>query len=161
MGHEIENRQDREFLPHERDNAEGLLREGHRLPVLHSLVRTGPSALYNCHGMTFASRRTAIHSEVAVELILQDDGYREIRQSNALPGDVVLYYEQSGRNRSLTHSGVIVGVERIGSIITLRVVSKWGSGGEYVHDLSVHPYPTSTIHRFFRAAWVSPATGQD
>ena len=38
-------------------------------------ARTGPDPTYNCHGLTFASRRTAIHDPSVVDFILKEDNY--------------------------------------------------------------------------------------
>src|SRR5437773_11543121 len=46
--------------------------------------RTGPSPIYNCHGLTFASRRTRIPD---VTEVLADDGYQELPLKDVLPGD--------------------------------------------------------------------------
>src|SRR5436190_1643621 len=67
--------------------------------------RSGPSAVYNCHGLTFASRRTCIHKADVVQLILSDDRYKEVARADVLPGDVVLYYGEDG---DIEHSAVVV-----------------------------------------------------
>jgi hypothetical protein len=128
--------------------AEGLLREAHPLVVASGTLRRNATNLYNCHGLTFASRRTCILEEKAVDLILSDDGYHPITAQDVLPGDIVLYYEKD--NHELAHSGIVVGAESLGGTRVISVLSKWGRYGEYLHDLKSHPYPTATRHRFMR-----------
>ena len=95
----------------------------------HARRRTGVCALYNCHGLTFASRRTRITHARDVRRILDDDNYSVVDVQNVLPGDVVLYLSELG---DVNHSGVVVecvfGHEP-------KVFSKWGNGGEFVHDV--------------------------
>jgi hypothetical protein len=57
---------------------------------------TEPTYIYNCHGLTFASRRTAINDPVAVRKILAEDEYIRVPQGDTLPGDVVIYVSQEG-----------------------------------------------------------------
>src|SRR5450432_3451489 len=53
--------------------------------------------IYNCHGFTFASKRTGIYSDSEIEKILNDDKYIEIKtEKDVLPGDVIIYYNESG-----------------------------------------------------------------
>jgi hypothetical protein len=53
--------------------------------------RTTPSAMYNCHGMTFASRRTRITDVAGISRILGDDKWIEIAPKEVLPSDIVVY----------------------------------------------------------------------
>lgn len=89
--------------------------------------RTEVSALYNCHGLTFASRRTRIIRAVDVKKILDDDNYQIVTENNILPGDIVLYLSVSG---DVNHSGVVVECP-LGN--APMVFSKWGNGGEFIH----------------------------
>src|SRR5436309_365990 len=100
-GNDIENRQYPEYTSHERWQQEGLLKTGHMLAVSAASLRCGASNIYNCHGMTFACRRTGIHEQKVVELILRDDGFKAKPAKEARPGDVVLYFEGD----TLAHSG--------------------------------------------------------
>src|SRR5260370_1084878 len=45
---------------------------------------------YNCHGLTFASRRTTIWRADEVRKILAHDGYQRIDPKEILPGDIIL-----------------------------------------------------------------------
>lgn len=65
--------------------------------------RGAACAQYNCHGMTFASRRTNVTLDEAVELIIEDDNYVKIDDGSIKPGDVALYFK-GGR---VEHSGIV------------------------------------------------------
>jgi hypothetical protein len=123
-GTDIENEQGVEISTFER-NWMATLAHDHPQAVL----RTSESATYNCHGMTFASRRTQIWSAPAVRLILVEDSYTEITDvHDVLPGDVVVYYGDDG---DPSHSGNVV--ENAPPLFVPRIVSKWGKGPELVH----------------------------
>lgn len=92
--------------------------------------RNGPTAMYNCHGLSFASRRTRITEDKPIRLVLSDDCYEDVRVSAVLPGDLLLYVSvQSG---DIRHSALVVSKpdDQFGYPM---VVSKWGSGPEYIH----------------------------
>ena len=146
LGRDIENVQEMEYTAHQQKMQEGLLRQAQPTVVAASVRRREASSIYNCHGLTFASRRTGITEERVVNMILADDGYREISLKRALPGDIVLYYSEQG----LAHSGVVVQVPGTGFLAPVRVVSKWGRGAEYIHDILIHPYPDVTQVKCFR-----------
>ena len=105
--------------------------------------RKPPCGVYNCFGVVWASRRTAIYAEALIELILSDDCYRPVREDEDLRrGDLVLY-------RSQGH-----GILHVGQVIELReleggqgqrpipwVLSKLGDSlGEVVHHYQRVPY---------------------
>lgn len=52
---------------------------------------------YNCHGFTFAARRTWIDDPLQIVTILQHDGYTEIPQQQVAAGDIAVYYGVTGR----------------------------------------------------------------
>lgn len=108
--------------------------------------RSGPTGMYNCHGLTFASRRTRIWNPVEVDKILRDDDYVEVDRADVLPGDVVVYYQ----NGDLQHSGTVVELGQVGSVPTPRIVSKWGNGQETIHSLNDCPYSTGATVRYYR-----------
>jgi hypothetical protein len=106
---------------------------------------TKASLRYNCHGLTFAARRTAITESTAVQSILIDDGYAEVDWADIVAGDVVVYLEQG----DFSHSGIVVSVDRCGIVPMIWVLSKWGHAHEVVHKLHDCPYaghPDSQIH---------------
>jgi hypothetical protein len=109
-------------------------------------VRTlGPSYGYNCHGLTFASRRTQVSSSSEVQHILTEDGYDIVSIDNALPGDIVIY--RAPETGEFEHSGIVV--ERKRDLSGPKVVSKWGASQEFVHYYMACPYAPAdvTFHR--------------
>lgn len=98
--------------------------------------RTGCSLYYNCHGLTFASRRTSVFRTADIQLILDEDGYEEVRETEVLPGDVAAYREEDGE---IIHSGIVVSCpdRQLG---VPMVCSKWGKGPETIHSLMDCPY---------------------
>ena len=107
--------------------------------------RTLPSATYNCHGLTFASRRTRVIKSAALAVILHDDEYHEVQLSAAKAGDIVVYYSDTG---DPNHSGIIV---EAGPPLAVPIVcSKWGHAGEFVHGLLDCPPIYGPITRIFR-----------
>lgn len=110
--------------------------------------RTGPSATYNCHGFTFASRRTRVERNANVRTILADDAYSEVPLADVLPGDVVIYFSDAG---DLNHSGIVV--EAGGALVVPIVCSKWGNGGEFVHALRDCPTLYGPNYKFYAASY--------
>ncbi|MBI3005009.1 MAG: hypothetical protein HYY49_06285 [Ignavibacteriales bacterium] len=93
-------------------------------------IRSQATPMYNCHGLTFACRRSGIYDSSALNLILQDDAYKEIPPDQVLPGDIILYY---GRDGDIEHSGIVVSTPRIDPLRIPLVVSKWGKYHEILH----------------------------
>jgi len=111
----------------------------------NAISRTAPSGVYNCHGLTFASRRTSLEESAQIPVILDDDKYVEIGPSEVLAGDVIVYYDSDGEPN---HSGIVVGVK--GELKLPIICSKWGSAGEFVHrmgDCPPHYGPRSKFYR--------------
>ncbi|HRH48337.1 MAG TPA: hypothetical protein PLP23_06285 [Panacibacter sp.] len=107
------------------------------------------TGIYNCHGMTFANRRTGIDEDSELNKIFQDDNYREIRLDLLLCGDTALYIKQNG---AYSHSGIVVSIpENLSehNKIEIKILSKWGDGFEAIHALYQCPYFESTI-KFLR-----------
>jgi hypothetical protein len=106
------------------------------------------SGIYNCHGMTFACRRTGIELSEELNKIIAEDNYLEISNfSDILAGDIVLYYSESGE---IEHSGIIIrSPENIKQISSTTVISKWGSGFEVIHQLYNCPYEGRYV-KFYR-----------
>jgi hypothetical protein len=98
------------------------------------------SGIYNCHGMTFASRRTGIN--IIHWNILKEDNYIIIKDSPILPGDIVLYISESGE---IEHSGMVLSVNDNKQLSSIFVLSKWGDGSEVIHGLYICPYELSNI----------------
>lgn len=107
--------------------------------------RSPPTPRYNCHGMTFASRRTGIFDRAAINQILDDDGYLEVSASQALPGDIIIYFAPDGDPE---HSGIVVSAPT-SELRVPQVVSKWGKYYEFVHWANNCPYSFATA-RYYR-----------
>jgi hypothetical protein len=116
--------------------------------IVHpSLLRSNPNPRYNCHGLTFGSRRTAILEDSEVTHILQQDGYRVIPLSAVLPGDIAIYYAEDG---TIDHSAVVVSKPDAITHIPF-VYGKWGVIGPEVFHLATEgpDYAISDI-RYYR-----------
>jgi hypothetical protein len=108
--------------------------------------RTTACSFYNCHGLTFASRRTSVHEPSEIQKIIQDDNYSEISQENLLEGDAIIYYQDG----DAIHSGVVLRVEEIGSTKIPLILSKWGHLHEVVHRESYCPYFDGSTIKYYR-----------
>jgi hypothetical protein len=97
---------------------------------------TLPSRKYNCHGLTFASRRTWIWKPQEVAKILKDDEYEAVEPADVLPGDIVTYTE----NGDVEHSGIVMSRG-----LTPMVLSKWGPAHEVLHRVRECPYDAMQI----------------
>jgi hypothetical protein len=100
---------------------------------------------YNCMGMLFASRRTAIYDAQEVPKILKDDGYRPLKNEEPPRiDDIVMYSSTMGE---YFHGGRIIKVEPLvytpsggdalfNTQYHLTVLSKWNDCfGEDQHSL--------------------------
>lgn len=112
-------------------------------PYAHQ--RTDLSPIYNCHGLTFACRRTRIEDGRELARILSDDHWEEIDVTDVLPGDVVIYFSEEGE---ADHSGIVV--DSGGALHVPLICSKWGSAGEWLHRLSDHPPLYGSTTKFYR-----------
>jgi len=135
----IENFQLGDVSDFERNWAADIPRQYPRI-----VPRTDLSPLYNCHGLTFASRRTRIVEPQSIQRILTDDNWVELKLEDVLPGDIVVYYSEEGEPN---HSGIVV---EVGALSVPKVCSKWGSAGEYLHILTDCPLFYGPVKRFFR-----------
>jgi hypothetical protein len=106
--------------------------------------RTGPSPVYNCHGLTFASRRTRIFEGRDVQRILSDDAWLQVNDKDVLPGDIVVYVSDDG---DLSHSGIVIKITELGAPL---ICSKWGSAGEYIHLATDTPSIYQGIKKYYR-----------
>ena len=97
------------------------------------------TAVYNCLGMVFASRRTWVeghsdeHTERVIQMIISDDEYRRLsHDEEPMIGDLVLYRDT---DESFTHIGIIAQVRTnlAAATFDIEVLSKWGAHGEYFH----------------------------
>lgn len=138
LGHDLPNWQDSEVtIPDQNQAAEypGLFPEAQFF--LDSL-----SAVYNCFGLTFASRRTKL-DEKHIEMILHDDRYEAVPIAETRPGDLILYRKDG----EVTHAGFVVKV----TMGLPWIWSKWGNGPEAIHryfDVKSDVYGID--HKFYR-----------
>jgi len=107
--------------------------------------RSGPTPIYNCHGLVFASRRTRIFDNSSIWQILEDDRYHEIQKEDALPGDIVIYFNKG----DIEHSGVIITAPSESLLKIPLVYSKWGKYSEVIHLQNQCPYHQSEI-KYYR-----------
>lgn len=139
-GADIPNFQSKELSIFEANQAPDLEHEWHPLEK-----RTAALPFYNCHGMTFASRRTTVGDET-VGLILTEDGYEEIPADKVLPGDTIVYYSIEGDPE---HSGIVITRPHSSPLNVPEVISKWGKYSELHHLANMCPY-TFAGAKYFR-----------
>lgn len=102
---------------------------------------------YNCVGLIFASRRVFVHTN-QITNILQDDGYKEVKDDRVRVGDIAIW-----RNEPLAepeHVGIVVHVEEQNSIPLPYILSKWGSQGEFLHPPQLVPSCCGTFVEYWR-----------
>jgi hypothetical protein len=121
-----------------------------RARFINVSFRTELSPVYNCHGLTFASRRTRIPDAVSIQTILADDDYEKVDRADVRVGDVILYVS-SDDDGDIEHSGVVVEVLRPAgfNVPAPRVWSKWGGAAEVVHIYNDCPYSATNV-QFYR-----------
>jgi len=88
----------------------------------NATIRGQKGSLYNCHGLTFASKRTGIYELADLQMILKEDDYHEIHFNETLPGDIVLYFSEDG---DVEHSGVLVDVNEGSDIRIPKIVRQF------------------------------------
>lgn len=117
--------------------------------------------IYNCHGLTFGSRRTSVFSSPL--FILKEDGFRQIAERDTQIGDIAVYFDSNGLE---SHTGIVVGHSELivpGSISGVGKVpliwSKWAKGPEYVHSVGYCPYDSTNV-RYYRLSWRGETDGE-
>ena len=102
-------------------------------------------ARYNCHGLTFGSRRAEIDGENStISMILNEDCFVALKTSEPVqPGDIAIYYDEDG---DIQHSGIVaeIRVSTFGAPVPF-VWSKWGKGPEVVHSANSGEYNSCSI----------------
>lgn len=142
-GNDVENFQLFALSPFEKKDAERIRQKWSGKAVE---FRCGDIPVYNCHGLTFASRRTRIWNSDDLRKILKDDRYDEVvDRAEVLPGDIILYFTDTG---DIEHSGIVVS-KPDGPLLVPRVLSKWGSGCEAIHPANNCPYKFS-LTKYYR-----------
>jgi hypothetical protein len=112
----------------------------------HALFRTGAIPIFNCHGLTFASRRSCISETTAIQQIVSDDRYEQVSPGDVQPGDIILYI--SSEDGDIEHSGVVIEPPKP-DLYQPKVWSKWGFGAEVIHYAGQCPYDFSQA-RYYR-----------
>ncbi|MGO8761968.1 MAG: hypothetical protein ACLP2P_02765 [Desulfobaccales bacterium] len=112
---------------------------------VNAKFRTKPTAIYNCHGLTFASKRTNIFDVDQLFKILEEDRYFEIASEDILPGDIILYFSPEG---DIEHSGVVIR-EPDAYLKIPQIYSKWGKYCEAIHFANNCPYDFSNV-KYYR-----------
>lgn len=126
-GTDIPNARRLERAPEALAAGRQLVLNNHPSARLRSLTGT-----YNCVGMVFANRRTCIEPS-HVQMILDEDGFRETKPEHVLPGDIVVYRDEGGE---ISHVAIVVSHEADLAKAKWKtiVLSQWGADGEYIHD---------------------------
>jgi hypothetical protein len=107
---------------------------------IRQLVRLSePRVECNCHGWVFASGRFGVHEQY-VPQILSDHAYQGVSQPR--DGDLAVY-RNAGQ---ITHLGIVRWDDRG----RLRVESKWGPFGVFLHEPDRTPFPGQCT--FFRGS---------
>jgi hypothetical protein len=113
----------------------------------------GPCQTYNCHGLTFASRRTVIHSSPEIESILTDDGYVRVNWTEVKAGDIAIYRTSAALGAEIHHSGIVVSRPKVpeGTIKSSpKILSKWGFSHEVIHDETYCEYVENATIEYYR-----------
>ena len=109
------------------------------------------TSVYNCHGLTFASKRTGIFDDAVIEQILRDE-YNEINVANVIIGDIALYFSYNDKKEKIfEHSAIVVHIGSLAGLESLgiRVLSKTRFYKEIVHYVQNHPY-SGAEYKFYR-----------
>ena len=122
--------------------------EGHEKLYPDAKRRTLPSNSYNCHGLTFASRRAWVDStnDMSVNDILDDDIYKKVEMEDVLPGDIAIYINELG---ATDHSGIVVVKPTTDTLNRPVIVSKWGRLSEMIHRDYDCPFNATNI-KYYR-----------
>ncbi len=126
----ISNEQWDEYHPQQLQIAKSVMENIHKGIIVRSLT-----ARYNCHGMTFASRRTSIFDPAVVQMILEEDGYAKLEDRNdAERGDVFVF--RRSPDHPILHSGIVFNYRLSPKTPDKKFefLSQWGRNGEYFHD---------------------------
>jgi hypothetical protein len=102
---------------------------------------------YNCVGLVFAHRRAWIDIDYIYKL-LTNDKYVPTDRSKVMPGDVVLYKN----NDMPTHVGLILEVPLLAAQASwndIKVLSKWGYDGEFIHPIEHVPSVCGKAEEFW------------
>ena len=118
----------------------------YRQKYSRAIFRSGVVPVYNCHGLTFGSRRSGIPDTSEVNHILHDDKYDNVQLADVLPGDIILYI--SAEDNDIEHSGMVISKPEEPFYVPW-VLSKWGRGAEVIHWANHCPYDFS-LAKYYR-----------
>lgn len=149
MGNPIDNGQLFEISNFESNQFSGL----EKRYEIASGKRCEPTPRYNCHGLTFGSRRTCIFDAQTVRQVLKEDGYEEIPSNQVMLGDVIIYF--SSDFGDIEHSGMVVDVPKNSTLRVPLICSKWGKYAELIHWANQCPYDFSRV-RYYRIRNLNP-----
>lgn len=93
-----------------------------------STEQLGETWRYNCWGFTFLPRRFWISHGSDVDII-HEDNCDPVPDGSVRVGDIIRYRDDRDRT---THTGRVWRTDGDGHAVLVR--SKWGSGGEYIHE---------------------------
>ena len=99
--------------------------------------QVGPCHTFNCHGLTFGSRRTWIDNPSEILKIIKEDDYEVVQFRDISVGDIAVYFV----NGDVEHSGIVVEITAAGP----RILSKWGPCQEVVHLVAECEYEASNV----------------
>ena len=136
---DIDNVQEHDLTPFYLHQVEELNKEYEGTPV--TFVNNA-SPIYNCHGLTFGSRRSMIWEPQEIMKIIEEDDYVMVDMKDVREGDIIIYFADNG---DAEHSGLVIG-EELGLPL---ILSKWGPGREAVHIYVQCPYKSDNV-RFYR-----------
>jgi len=102
---------------------------------------TSPSRKYNCHGLSFANRRTWIKDASEIAKIVAEDDYVVVDVQDVLPGDIAVYYKDGDAE----HSGIVVGLHKVQHLNVPVILSKWGACHEVIHLVSQCPFDSRNV----------------
>ncbi|MFW9940465.1 MAG: NlpC/P60 family protein [Candidatus Thorarchaeota archaeon] len=131
-GNFIPNERRHEYPPAKLQESIKMFAETNPKAILRSVT-----AVYNCIGLVFSSRRTWIDTQY-VRKILYEDSYRQIANLSEINvGDLVIYT----KDKQINHIGIIIKIEKniMHASFKYTVMSKWGPFGEYLHDIDDVP----------------------
>lgn len=133
-GTDIKNEiyQDEPYFPIKKND------EYHKTRYSEAIYRRRGTRKYNCHGLTFANRRTWIANPDDIFIILKDDEYRKISLNKVVTGDIIVYYKE---NRiEISHTGIVISVGTFNDMPVPFILSKWAYCGEFIHRYTDCPY---------------------
>lgn len=117
------------------------------------------SRLYNCHSYAWYSQNTNANNYwMDRPSLYYTDGSYNLVEGSPRKGDIICYFNE---NNSNLHSGIVIEYlssqsnGMCGSSDTVLVISKWGSGGLYIHNGYKCPYTSfdngsATTVRYYR-----------